>query len=54
MKAPKVCLAAYIDGRWHEESYQTNDPQWREALKILKEVTPQVRILYSSNSNQDE
>lgn len=42
----KICLAAYIDGCWREEFYQTNDPNWREAFKILKDITPQVKIIY--------
>jgi len=46
MKSPRVCLAAYIDGRWREDFYSTNDPSWREALKILKNITPQVKIIY--------
>lgn len=48
MRATVITLCAYIDGKWREERYNTSDPSWREAFKILKAATVPVRILYST------
>lgn len=48
MAQPRICIAAYIDGKWHEEFYNTTDPAWRETYKILKDSTTKLKIIYLS------
>jgi hypothetical protein len=46
MRIPNLILAAYIDGKWQETTYTTDDPSWKESLKILKSASIPVKIIY--------
>jgi len=41
-----VILASFIEGRWVEVTYDTSDPKWREAVRILRECNKRFKILY--------
>jgi hypothetical protein len=43
----KLSLWFVDDGQWIEKTYDTIDPSWREALKVLVDNRSQVRIVYN-------
>jgi hypothetical protein len=51
MATPLVTVAAYINGRWREDTFSTADSSWKESLKILKAASIPVKLIYSSKEN---
>ena len=41
-----VILSALLEGRWIETVYALDDPNWKEALKIFRELNTKVRMIY--------
>jgi hypothetical protein len=41
-----IAISFYEKGTWVEQTYKTNDPNWKEALKFLVANNSQVKINY--------
>ena len=41
-----IILSSLLDGRWIENEYQLNDQNWRDALKLFRDVGTRVRMTY--------
>lgn len=41
-----IVLAVKNHGTWNEYVFQVSDGRWREALKIFKDCSDDVRIIY--------
>jgi hypothetical protein len=50
-QSQKLSLWFVDDGQWIEKTYDTIDPSWREALKLLVENHSQVRIVYNQSNS---
>jgi hypothetical protein len=46
METKTVTLSYRFSGKWIEKEFKTNDPQWREALKVAVENGSQVKLSY--------
>ena len=42
-----VTLSGLLNGRWIENEYQLNDHNWRDALKLFREIGTRVRMRYN-------
>jgi len=41
-----IILSSLLDGRWIENEYQLNDQNWRDALKLFRDIGTRVRMTY--------
>jgi len=41
-----IVLAAKTNGHWNEYEFLVSDGRWREALKVLKDSSDDLRIIY--------
>jgi hypothetical protein len=41
-----IAISFYEKGTWIEQTYKTNDPNWKEALKLLVSNHSRVKIIY--------
>lgn len=47
MKTSYIKIAYRNDGEWQTTTYRTDDPQWREAFLLFRNIFQSVRIFYS-------
>jgi hypothetical protein len=45
-KGKTIILSSLLDGRWIENEYQLDDQDWRDALKLFREIGTRVRMTY--------
>jgi hypothetical protein len=41
-----VILSGLLNGKWIENEYQLNDQDWRDALKLFRDIGTSVRMRY--------
>jgi len=41
-----IVLAAKTNGHWNEYEFLVSDGRWREALKVLKDSSDDLKIIY--------
>ena len=41
-----VILSGLLNGKWLENEYQLNDQDWRDALKLFRDIGTSVRMKY--------
>jgi hypothetical protein len=41
-----VILSGLLNGKWIENEYQLNDQDWRDALKLFRDIGTSVRMSY--------
>jgi hypothetical protein len=41
-----VILSGLLNGRWIENEYPLNDQDWRDALKLFRDIGTSVRMRY--------
>jgi hypothetical protein len=41
-----IVLAAKTNGHWNEYKFSVSDGRWQEALKVLKDSSDDLRIIY--------
>jgi len=41
-----VILSGLLNGKWIENEYQLNDQDWRDALKLFRDIGTNVRMKY--------
>jgi hypothetical protein len=46
MESKSLTLSYCLAGNWVENAFKTDDPQWRETLKVAVESGSQVKISY--------
>jgi plasmid rolling circle replication initiator protein Rep len=46
MEAKTVTLSYRFSDKWFEKEFKTDDPEWREALKVAVENGSQVKLSY--------
>ena len=46
MESKTVTLSYRFSGKWFENEFKTDDPEWREALKVAVENGSAVKIYY--------
>jgi plasmid rolling circle replication initiator protein Rep len=46
MESKTVTLSYRFSDKWFEKEFKTNDPEWREALKVAVESGSAVKISY--------
>jgi plasmid rolling circle replication initiator protein Rep len=46
MEFKTVTLSYRFADKWFEKEFKTNDPEWREALKVAVENGSQVKLSY--------
>jgi plasmid rolling circle replication initiator protein Rep len=46
MESKSITLSYRFSDKWIEKEFKTNDPEWREALKVAVENGSQVKLSY--------